>query len=129
MRGMHLRARVRQGILTCLTVVGLGTVPSSRADLWVTAYYAAWNQELLPPADIDFSALTHVIQFSVVPNSDGTLNSAPNGLTPAYSTALVNQAHAAGKKALICVGGGASETGFKGAASVANRTNFINNLV
>jgi chitinase len=112
-----------------LTVLVWSMVWNSRADLWVTGYYAGWNQSYLPPSKIDFSALTHVIHFSLVPKSDGTLNTNVNGLSPSYSTALVTQAHAAGVKAIICVGGASSETGFQGAAADAHRTNFINNLV
>ena len=60
--------------------------PTSRADLWVTAYYAGWNQAYLPPSQIDFGAVTHVIHFSLVPNSDGSLNTNANVITPATTT-------------------------------------------
>jgi chitinase len=103
--------------------------PTSRADLWVTAYYAGWNQAYLPPSQIDFGAVSHVIHFSLVPNSDGSLNADANVITPAYSSNLVAHAHAAGRKVLICVGGASSQTGFQGAASAAKRSTFISNLV
>lgn len=99
-----------------------------RADLRVTAYYPGYRQSYLPPSSIDFSAVTHLIHFSVMPKADGTLNTSANGLTPSYSTDLVARAHAAGSKALICVGGGGSQPGFQGATTTANLTAFVSNL-
>ena len=83
----------------------------------------------MPPSAIDFSVVTHVIQFSVVPNTDGTLDSSVNGVSLANSSNLVKQAHLAGRKALVCVGGADSQTGFQGANSAANRGTFVTNLV
>ncbi len=97
------------------------------ADLRVTAYYPGYRQSYLTPSNIDFSALTHAIHFSVVPNADGTLTIA-NGLTPAYSSSLVSAAHAAGRKALICVGGANSQSGFQGATTPAHLAAFVDNL-
>ena len=100
----------------------------SRAGLWTTGYYPGYHQASLPPTAIDFTALTHIIHFSVTPNSDGSLNTTVNGITPAYSAALLTAAHSAGKKVLICVGGASSETGFQGATAPVNRATFLGNL-
>src|ERR1035441_9026772 len=100
----------------------------ARADLWVTAYYPGWEQSYLTPANIDFTALTHIIHFSVGPNSDGSLNTSLNGITPAYSADLVTRAHAAGRRVLFCVGGASSETGFQGGPTSANLATFILSL-
>jgi chitinase len=100
----------------------------ARGGLRVTGYYPGYRQSYYPPSSIDFSALTHIIHFSVMPNADGTLNTSVNGLTPAYSSNLVTLAHAAGCKALICVGGADSEAGFEGATAASNLTAFIGNL-
>jgi chitinase len=83
----------------------------------------------MPASSIDFAALTHIIHFSLVANSDGTLNSSVNGVTSANSSDIVSHAHAAGKKVLVCVGGAGSQVGFQGATSSANRGRFITNLV
>ena len=80
-------------------------------------------------SNIDFTVVTHVIHFSLVPNSDGTLNSSANVVTPANSSDVVSRAHASGRKVLICVGGAGSQSGFQGATSAANRAAFISNLV
>ena len=101
----------------------------SRADLWCTGYYPGWEQAGMPASAIDFAALTHIIHFSVVPNSNGTLDSSVNGLSPANSADIISHAHSAGCKVLFCVGGAGSQTGFQGATSAANRAGFITNLV
>lgn len=82
----------------------------------------------MPASAIDYSAVTHIIHFSVVPNSDGTLNSGDNDISTANSSDLVSRAHGTGVKVLFCVGGASSETAFQGAASAANLPVFINNL-
>jgi len=115
-------------ILLLSVAAACSVLASLRADLWCTAYYAGWTQGRMPAADVDFSALTHVIHFSVIPNPDGTLDSAANGLTPAHSSDAVTHAHAAGKRILICVGGADSQSGFQAAASAAQRATFVNSL-
>lgn len=82
----------------------------------------------MPAASIDFSVVTHVIHFALVPNTNGSLNATVNGLSLPNSTDLVTKAHAAGRKVLICVGGAGSGPGFQGATSAANLATFITNL-
>lgn len=101
----------------------------ARADLRVTAYYPGYKQASMPASEIDFSVVTHLIHFSVVPNPDGTLNSAANGITLTRSADLITRAHASGRKVLICVGGAGSETGFQGACSPTNLLSFTTRLV
>jgi chitinase len=106
----------------------------AQSNSWVTAYYAGWNQGqadngVLPSSDIDFSTLTHIIHFGLVPNTNGTLDSTSNTLTVINSDSLIAKAHAAGKKVLICVGGWGSESAFEKATSVLTLPAFIANLV
>jgi chitinase len=102
---------------------------AARADLWSTGYYAGYQQDSMVASNIDFGALTHVIHFSVGPNTDGSLNNSGNSISTAHSSDILTRAHAAGKKVLICVGGAGSGPGFEGATTNANRTKFISNLV
>src|SRR5262245_48279663 len=102
---------------------------STRADLWCTGYYPGWEQGGMPASAIDFTALTHIIHFSAVPNSNGTLDTSINGLTAGNSANIVTNAHAAGRKVLFCVGGAGSQAGFQGATTAGNRGTFITNLV
>lgn len=106
----------------------LSSITCAPAGLWVTGYYPGYRQTYLPPSAIDFTALTHIIHFSVIPNSDASLDAASNGITSARAADLISQAHLAGVKVLLCVGGGASQTGFQGATSPANLATFISNL-
>jgi chitinase len=96
---------------------------------WVTAYYPGWRQKHLPPGDIDFAAITHLVHFSVVPRADGTLDADVNMLTPENRAAAVAAAHGAGRKILLAVGGQDSREPFLGAMSDAHRAAFIARLV
>jgi len=100
-----------------------------QAGLWNSAYYAGWMQDYLPAQQVDFTAMTHVIHFAVVPRIDGSLDSDTNTVTLANSTDVVARAHAAGVKVLISVGGEDSAQGFRGATTAANRPRFVTNLV
>lgn len=99
----------------------------ARGNMWSTGYYPAWEQAGMPASNINFTALSHVIHFSVVPNSDGTLNSSDNGITTAYSSDIVSLARAAGVKVIICVGGASTESYFQEAIT-NNLSGFIDNL-
>ncbi len=98
--------------------------------LWVTAYYAVWVQQAgtLTPQEIDYSALSHLIHFAVVPAADGSID-AVHGITPAESQAVLIPAHKAGKKVLLSVGGWLTSEAFRAAYSDAHRAAFIQNLV
>src|ERR1043166_6024171 len=116
-----------------LIIVSLSLCASVEAQ-WVTAYYAGWSQGwynngVLPAEEIDYSAVTHIVHFSLVPGSDGSIDYSSNSITPTNSSALVAAAHAAGKKVLICVGGWGTEGGFAGASSVGTRATFVANLI
>src|SRR6476620_10579625 len=94
-------------------VVLLGTAGvQAQSNIWVTAYYGGWQQGYLPPQNIDYSALTHICHFAIVPNSNGTLDDQLNSVTAASAAPLISAAHAAGKKVLITVGGWGSESLF-----------------
>ncbi|MBA4149400.1 MAG: glycoside hydrolase family 18 protein [Verrucomicrobia bacterium] len=99
----------------------------ARADLWNTGYYPGYRQNTMPASVVDFSALTHVIHFALIPNSDGTLNSSLNVVSAPNSSDLISKAHAAGKPVLISVGGAGSS--FPAATSSQNVGKFTTNIV
>ena len=125
----NLRSARRRSL--ALALVGLLGVPAheGRAGLWSTAYYAAWMQDYMPASQVDFTTLTHVIHFAVVPNVDGTLDSDYSTVTLANSTVVVGRAHATGTKALISVGGTETAGGFRGATSAPHLAAFITNII
>jgi chitinase len=97
--------------------------------LWVTGYYPGYEASQMTPSNIDFTAITHVIHFALVPETNGAINSSDNSLTGAACAKLVGLAHAAGRKALVCVGGASTEMDFLGATSAANLGPFVTNIV
>jgi chitinase len=99
------------------------------SPIWVTAYYAAWQRDRLPVAEIDFAAMTHVAHFNVVPRPDGTLDPEGTGISTTASAELVNAAHAKGKKALITIGGAGARDPFVQAIRPATRTDLVWNIV
>ena len=115
---------VRWARRTASLVLVTATVLNSlygQGSLWVTAYYAGWVRDNLPPQSIDYGAVTHIVHFALVPRSDGTLDDAVNGVTAAAASALVSPAHAAGKKVIISVGGWATNGLFRAASAPAIR--------
>jgi chitinase len=103
---------------------------SARAQKWVTGYYPGYRQLYgMPASAIDFSALTDVVHFSLTPNPDGSLNLTQSSLTTNGVSDLVTRAHAAGKKALICVGGAGTQSAFQAATTDANLGTFVSNIV
>src|SRR5688572_10586695 len=115
--GRTVAAAYRISRWTILSLSALCIIAYSRivvhSESWVTAYYAGYHQDDLPPASIEFGALTHIIHFAAIPNADATLNLEMNVLRPTYRTNLVATAHAANKKVLICVGGVGSAPRFR----------------
>jgi GH18 family chitinase len=111
-----------------LAAVAVAGCAHADAGLWNTAYYAGWVQHHLPAAEVDFGALTHVIHFAVVPNTDGSLDSGINLVTGAHSEEVVRLTRAAGTKALVSIGGANSAPGFRAACAAANLPGFIANI-
>lgn len=118
-------------LIHSILVVHFCNAQSSR---WVTAYYAGWqlgNGEngYLPVSKVDFSALTHVIHFALVPRPDGSLDSTSNSITRMGALALLKMAHAYDAKVLICIGGAGSEPAFQAATDTAIVQTFVSNIV
>jgi hypothetical protein len=102
---------------------------------WISAYYCGFRLKWCTPSEIDYSAVTHLIHFSLGPNSNGTLDAYVNGIwgfDAAHDAAtrdLISRAHAVGRKVLICIGGWNTESSWVGATNSTNRTKFIGNII
>ncbi len=99
---------------------------------WVSGYYVGYERLLYPIKDVDFSAITHLMVGRVIPNADGSVAThfdidAVNG--PLFAQAAVAAAHAAGRQAILMVGGAGEINGWRGAASDPNRAAFVANLL
>lgn len=99
---------------------------------WIMGYYVGYERSLLAAADIDFRAVTHLMVGRVRPLADGTVTNdfdidASGG--PAFAHAAVDAAHAAGRKAILMVGGDGEIDGWRGAAGASHRAAFVANLL
>jgi len=117
--------------LVCLFVSAGSNRAYAQSSIWVTAYYAGWMQSALPASAIDYTAMTHINYFAIVPNSDGSIDLSGNGVTyNSNAKTLVTNAHAHGVKVILTVGGWSTESAFNGATGTsATRAIFINNLM
>jgi chitinase len=131
--GIHRNPRFLLRVWSFLPLVAAGLfcfLPRTIAsDLWVSAYYPGTAENVMPASEIDFTAITHVIQFFLVPNVDGSLDETAGGILITNADDLVRQAHAAGRKVLICVGGANSGPRFQGACAKPRRAAFVANLI
>ena len=101
------------------------------ASHWVNGYYVGYQNNLLAPADIDWTNLTHLSVGAVIPNADGTLDTSfyiDNTNGPLWAKQTVTLAHQNGRKAIVMLGGAATRTGWVGAMS-SNRAAFEQNLL
>ncbi|MEN9797924.1 MAG: hypothetical protein RL653_1620 [Pseudomonadota bacterium] len=97
--------------------------------VWVTAYSAGWMAPTLPVAEVDFTAVSHLAHFSYLPKPDGTLDTTSLGLSPSRSREMTAAAHAAGRKALLVVGGAWSRDGFRAAMAPGRVDAFVAEVV
>jgi chitinase len=105
-------------------------------SLWVLGYWANWQTTQYPLTNVKWSDMTHAALAFVLPRAPTTPtasnpyqtldinNSAPSDMA-AFSTA----ARGGGVKPLISLGGSGAGTGFAAAASSANRTQFISDIL
>jgi chitinase len=99
---------------------------------WVMGYYVGYERSLLAPQDIEFDAVTHLMVGRVRPLAGGTVTNdfdidATNG--PLFAHAAVDAAHAAGRRAILMIGGAGEIGGWRDAAAMANRPTFVANLL
>ncbi len=99
---------------------------------WVLGYYVGYERDLYPIGEVDFNAVTHLMVGRVRPLADATLTrdfdiDVING--PIWAHAAVNAAHAAGRKAILMIGGAGEINGWRGAATPANRATFVSHLL
>ncbi len=102
------------------------------ASTWVSAYYVGYQRDMLPADAIDWSTLTHLVVGRITPTASG-------GVTtdfdidlvqgPQMARDLAQRAHAAGRKAILMLGGAGEHDGFVAAASAQHRAAFVGNLV
>jgi chitinase len=143
-------ARSRRGALQLLLgavlgALGLANLRSSDAQprhkgvrraptgQMLLGYYVGYERDLLPPDEIDWSALTHLVVGPVLPQQTGTLDLGFDlddpSQGPDFARDLAQRAHDHGVVPLLMIGGAGAHDGFKAAASSKKRQQFVRNLV
>jgi chitinase len=95
-------------------------------------YYVGYERDLMPPAEIEWSALTHIAVGAVVPRANGQLDLSFDlgpGEGPGFARDLGRRAHRNGVVPLLMVGGAGTHDAFRSAASGSHRKAFVRNLV
>lgn len=105
-------------------------VPQPSEGPWVLGYLVGYQRDLQAPAEVDYGALTHVVVGAALPRVDGTLDTSffLGGQGPAWAQDVVQRAHAAGRKALLMVGGAGFVAGFRATADPSIRSAFVTSL-
>ena len=92
----------------------------------VIGYYPQWVLGNLPPSEIDFNVVTHVIHSFAWPNEDGSISSY-DGM---FGSGISNIIHDQGAKFLLSLGGWGNHAGFEViSGDSVLRELFIYNLV
>lgn len=83
---------------------------------WSMASYPGWVQDTIPPTRIDWASTTHVLHFGRYPTGTGDVVVGDMQATANHAP-LVTAAHAAGRNALLVIGGEGCGAQFATAAS------------
>lgn len=105
--------------------------PTAPASSWVVGYYAGYQRDLLPPSEVPWSSLTHLVVTRVVPAGNGALDTSYDVdpvAGPAMAQDLAGRARANGVVPLLMVGGAGTHDGFA-AAIAGSRAQLVRNLV
>ena len=116
-------------LLSIMLLCALYPHRAGAAESYVLGYYPAGMRNRLPAGDLDFETLTHLCHAFIRPNTDGTLDYSSSFLYPD----LIKDAHKAGRKVLVSVGGGGGGKAVEGFPPVSSspklRKIFIANLI
>jgi chitinase len=103
----------------------------ANATPWVLGYYAGYEAGDYPVDAIDWSGLTHVVVAFYLPDYGGNLDESifqgPDA-GPALAHALVDAAHAHGRRAIASVGGAGMHDPLASSASDDNRGALVANI-
>ena len=117
-------------LLGILGTLWLKTTAAPQKLSWVTGYwFSPPVYGRLPISDIDFSALTHIIHYSVLPNPDGTFEAKSYGVLTTYASDLIQAAHQNGVQVLLGVAQTASGGDFMRATSPDSLPTFIDQIM
>ncbi|HVY08978.1 MAG TPA: glycoside hydrolase family 18 protein [Mycobacteriales bacterium] len=120
------------GVATATVAAPLRAAPHvSAAKPWVMGYYPEYQRALMPPKEIDWRGLTHLAVGRVVPNDDGTLDTAFDydaTRGPALAKQLSKLAKAHHVVPILMVGGAGERSHWRSAAG-HHRAALVSHLV
>ncbi len=133
----HIRAVLAGLCLVCLSrqapaqPPAVAQAPHGKHPIWVCAYYLTEHQDKGPltPDKIDFTALSHLIHFGIMPGADGAIDPMQAGITPRQSQVIVSLAHRAHRKVLVCMGTDEGAKRLRQALTDPIRPTLVKNLV
>ncbi len=113
-------------LFAAASLLMINTSVNAQTRPWVDGYYTGYGSGTIPVNQVDYTAMSVVIDFAVVINSDGSLNASGNGVS-AIAASSVAAAHAAGDKVIVCFGG-AGDGGIAPAIS-SHLSTLVSNIV
>jgi chitinase len=119
-------------VVLCSVVLFVPASPAGASvSRWVLGYYVGYLRDALPPAQVPWSGMTHIVVGPVTPRADGTLDTtldidATHG--PALARQLARGATAHGVTPMLMIGGAGAQAAFRGAMS-AHPVAFENRLL
>lgn len=118
-------------LLAALLAASFGPSPAAAATQWVMGYYVGYQRDMLPPSAIAWNGLSHIVMGRILARPDGTIDTSfdwdpVNG--PILAKDVSTRAHAAGRKAILMLGGAGEGTKIRQAVT-GHRAAFVANLV
>ncbi len=114
-------------LLTVLIMFLFNTSGNAQTKPWVDGYYTGYGSGTIPTNQVDYSAMSVVIDFAVVVNSSGSLDASSNGVS-VIAASSVAAAHAAGDKVIVSFGGAGNGSAMASAIS-SNLSTLVSNIV
>jgi chitinase len=134
MRHLILAALAASGLSACASAVGADAIFSDGFEpaRWVQGYYVGYERTLYPIAEVDFGTVTHLMVGRQRPLANGELShdfDIDDSDGPIWAHGAVNAAHAAGRKAIMMLGGAGEIDGWRAAANATNRAAFVGHIL
>jgi PKD repeat protein len=114
-----------------LGLMSVSVTHAENSSKWVTGYYIGYEASKLPPENIYWPGLTHIVMGAITAYPDGSLNTNfYNGPKdgPSLAIKISKLAHQNNKKALLMLGGEGTDENIS-LAIKNNQSVFISNLV
>lgn len=118
------------GMLLLRPVSRLAPPQTTASEQWSVGYWTPWGNPALPPSQIEWAALTHVIYWGGLVQSDGSLDLTTQRVTIDGPT-LIAAGHANGVKVLLGVTQAVwlGQTDTLEQATIKNLSILVNNIV